>query len=104
MRIKEKNLRELIIFCTYNIKGLIKDVEIRQLLPINSNGVKVYEDYNKLIVEYQNKIIGEILMENHTYSNLRILSLITPIYGINFKGTGILELMKYRNNIITILI
>ena len=38
------------------------------------------------------------------YSNLQILNLITPIYGVECKKTGILELMKYRNNIIMTLI
>ena len=93
MKIKDENLRKLIIFCSYNIKGLIKDVEIRQLLPIKCNELEAYEDSNKLIIKHQNKIIGEILMENHTYSNLQILRLITPIYGVNSKGYGILDVI-----------
>ncbi len=104
MKIKEKNLRKLVILCTYNIKGLIKNVEIRQLLPIKNDILEIYEDSNMLIIKSQKRVIGEILADNNMYSNLRILTLITPFYGVNCEGFRISELMKYRNNIIAVLI
>ena len=104
MKIKDKKLRELIIHCTYNIKGLSKASEIRKLLPIKYEKLEIYEESNMLIFNYQENNIGKVLMDNNLYSNIEILKVITPIYGVRYKGIEILDLMKYRNNIIAVLI
>ena len=104
MKISDKKLKNLIVLCTYNIKGLTKDIEIEKCLPIKNDEIDIYEDINILVFKSKGKIIGELLKDNKMYSNLQILNLITPIYGVECKKTGILELMKYRNNIIMTLI
>lgn len=104
MKINDINLRNLVILCTYNIKGLTKDGEIRNFLPIKDDKIEIYEDNNTLVFKLYGKIIKKILKENNMYSNIQILNIITPIYGVQCKKNNILELMKYRNNIIMTLI
>ena len=104
MKVNDVNLRNLIILCTYNIKGLTKDVEIKKFLPIKNDKLEIYEDSNMLIFKSQGKIVGELLKDNNMYSNMHILNFITPIYGVECKNFKILDLMKYRNNIIMTLI
>lgn len=104
MKVNDANLRNLIILCTYNIKGLTKDVEIKKFLPIKNDKLEIYEDSNMLIFKSQGKIVGELLKDNNMYSNMHILNFITPIYGVECKNFKILDLMKYRNNIIMTLI
>lgn len=104
MKVNDVNLRNLIILCTYNIKGLTKDVEIKKFLPIKNDKLEIYEDSNMLIFKSQGKIVGELLKDNNMYSNMHILNFITPIYGVECKNFKILNLMKYRNNIIMTLI
>lgn len=104
MKVNDDNLRNLIILCTYNIKGLTTDVEIKKFLPIKNDKLEIYEDSNMLIFKSQGKIVGELLKDNNMYSNMHILNFITPIYGVECKNFKILDLMKYRNNIIMTLI
>ena len=104
MKINNINLRKLVILCTYNIKGLTKDEEIRRFLPIKDDEIEIYEDNNTLVFKLYGKVIKRLLKENNMYSNIQILNIITPIYGVECKKNNILELMKYRNNIIMILI
>lgn len=104
MKISEESLKKLIILCTYNIKGFTEKKEIEKLLPIKTIDLEIYEDSNMLIFKYKSKVIGEVLMENNMYLNLKILTIITPLFGVYCHGYGLLQLMKYRNNIITFLI
>lgn len=104
MKVNDVKLRNLIILCTYNIKGLTKDIEIKKFLPIKNDKLEIYEDSNILIFKSQGKIVGELLKDNNMYSNIHILNFITPIYGVKCKNFKILDLMKYRNNIIMTLI
>ena len=98
MKIKNEQLRNMIILCTYNIKGFTESNTISQILPIKDENWEIYEDSNILIFKYKNKKIAQILRDNNMYSNLKILSIITPIYNINCS------LIKYRIEIVTFLI
>ena len=104
MKIKNEQLRNMIILCTYNIKGFTESNTISQILPIKDENWEIYEDSNILIFKYKNKKIAQILRDNNMYSNLKILSIITPIYNINCKGKDIVSLIKYRIEIVTFLI
>ena len=43
------NLRNLIILCNNNIKGLTKREEIKKYLPIEFEKISIEEDNNKLV-------------------------------------------------------
>lgn len=102
--IESENLKELLILCTYNLKGISNKEKIQKYLPIKENGLSIFVEDNKIVIQDQEKKIGEVWLEANTYSNLDILKLITPKYNIECKSNNILELMKYRNNIIAILL
>lgn len=104
MKIKNEQLRNMIVLCTYNIKGLTESNIISTILPIRDENWEIYEDSNTLIFKYRNQNVGQIIRENNMYSNLKILSIITPIYNIKCKGKGIVSLMKYKAEIVTFLI
>ncbi len=101
---KDDNFRKLLITCTYNIKGLTPKNIIQDFLPIKIQDLLVYIKDDVIIFEKENKKIGEIWTDTNCYSNLEILRNITPIYGIKCKDDSILELMKYRNKIILMLL
>ncbi len=103
-KIKDENLRKLIIQCTYNIKGLTKRNEIEQLLPIRINNIAIKIKDDILIFERENEKIAEVWLDANCYSNLEILKNITPLFGIEYTGEEILELMKYRSKILVILL
>lgn len=104
MKIKNEQLRNMIVLCTYNIKGLTESNIISAILPIRDENWEIYEDSNTLIFKYRNQNVGQIIRENNMYSNLKILSIITPIYNIKCKEKGIVSLMKYKAEIVTFLI
>lgn len=103
-KVKNEKLRKLIIMCTYNIKGLTKKEEIEKLLPIKVNDVLIRIKDNTVVFERGNEEIGDVWLDTNCYSNLDILKNITPLFGIEYTGEEILELMKYRNKIILILL
>lgn len=103
-KIKNENLRKLIILCTYNLKGITPKEKIEQYLPIQENDLSIYVQDNKIVFERKGKEIGEVWIEANTYSNLEILKLITWEYGIKYKNHNILELIKYRSNIVATLL
>ncbi len=90
--------------CTYNLKGITRKEKIEKYLPIEENGLLIYIENNRIIVQNGENHRGEIWSEANTYSNLDILKFITPIYNVICKNNSILELMKYRNNIIAVLL
>lgn len=98
----EKKLKELIMLCVHNIKGLIPKETIKYYLPIEIEEIKIYETGTKIVFEKE-KEREDILAEGNYYSNIEILRNITPIYNIEYKGDDILNLMKYRNKIILML-
>lgn len=97
-------LRELILLCSENIKGLSRKFDIEKLLPINNDNFFIDIQDNKLIIKYNNELQGTIWLDTSCYSNLEILKLITQVYNINFKNEEILELVKYKNKITMILL
>ena len=52
MKIKNQKLRDILILCTYSIKGLTKSCVINQILPIKDENWEIYEDSNILIFKY----------------------------------------------------
>ena len=46
-KIKNENLRKLIILCTYNLKGITPKEKIEQYLPIQENDLSIYVQDNK---------------------------------------------------------
>ena len=95
-----ERLRELLIICTYNIKGLTKRKIIEKYLPLKIKNLDIYQKDNRIIFERDKEEISDIWLDCNNYSNLEILKNITPIYGIECKGDNILDLMKYRSKII----
>ena len=93
------NLRELIILCNQNMKGLTKREAIRQYLPIEFENIKIEEDNNKLVFKQDNVIIKNVWIDTNCYSNLEILKVIAQIYNIEFKSEEILDLIKFKNKI-----
>lgn len=102
-RVKNDNLRNLIILCTYNIKGITSAEKIAKYLPIEEEDLSIHINSNKIIVKNKDKI-DEVLSDESKYINIDLLKTITPYYGIRYEDNNILELMKYRNNIIYFLI
>ena len=98
------NLRNLIILCNNNIKGLTKREEIGQYLPIEFEGLKIEEDSNKLVFRQDNVVIKNVWIDTSCYSNLEILKVIARIYNIEFKSEEILELIKFKNKITLMLL
>lgn len=103
-KIENENLKKLIIICTYNIKGLTKREEIEETLPIKTKEISIYKKENRLVFEKSNGNTKEVWTDTNCYSNLEILKNITPIYGVEYSGDEIIELMKYRNKIILVLL
>ena len=97
-------LRELILLCLENIKGLSRKSDIEKLLPINDDNFFIDIQDNKLIIKYNNELQGNIWLDTDCYSNLEILKLIVQIYNINLKNEEILELIKYKNKITMMLL
>lgn len=100
---QEKQIKQLIILCSHNIKGLISKEIVEQYLPIQIQDLKIYEEENKIIFEKENTKLTDILADGNYYSNIEILKNITPIYNIEYKGDDIFNLIKYRNKIILML-
>ena len=98
------NLRELILLCLENIKGLSRRTDIERLLPINDDNFFIDIQDIKVIIEYNNTLLGHIWPDTNCYSNLEILKLITNVYEIDFKNEEILELVKYKNKITLMLL
>ena len=98
-----KKLRDLIILCTYNIKGMTEKEKIKLILPIRDEDISIYMEEEKIVIKKNEDIIGEVWNDEEYYSNLEILKKITPLYGITCKGNGIIDIMKYRNMIILLL-
>lgn len=96
---KEK-LRKLLIICTYNIKGHTKQEKLNECLPLKVKNMDIYEEDNRIVFKQEGKVIDEVWKDVDSYENLEILKNITPLFSIKCSGDGILELMKYRNNII----
>lgn len=103
-KIKDENLRNLLVTCTYNIKGLTPKKIIEEYLPIKVKNLDIYIQNDTIFIEKDNEKVAEIWTDTNCYSNLEILKNITPIFGIKCKDNSILELMKYRNKIILILL
>lgn len=98
------NLRELIVLCLENLKGLSRKSDIEKLLPINDDNFFIDTQDRKLIIKYNDELQGNIWLDSNCYSNLEILKLITQIYDISFKNEEILELVKYKNKITMMLL
>lgn len=97
-------LRKLILLCSENLKGLSRKSDIEKLLPINDNQFFIDTQDSRLIIKYNNELLGNILLDTNCYSNLEILKLITQVYNISFKNEEILELIKYKNKITMMLL
>lgn len=93
------NLFDLIKSCSSNIKGLTKAEEIEKLLPIETDSIKIQKVDKKIIISNQNEILGSVWIEVGCYSNLKLLTLITKIYGLEPSSEKIFELMKYKYKI-----
>jgi hypothetical protein len=104
MEMINENLKKLIVNCTYNIKGLTKKEIIEELLPIKIEDMSIYVQDDRIIFEKNNSIIDDVWLDSNCYSNLEILKNITPMFGIEYTGDNLIELMKYRNKIILILL
>lgn len=100
---QENKIKQLIILCSHNIKGLISKEIVEQYLPIQIQNLKIYKEGNKIIFEKENTKLADILADGNYYSNIEILKNITPIYNIEYKGDDIFNLIKYRNKIILML-
>lgn len=98
------NLRELILLCSENLKGLSRKSDIEKLLPIKDDNFFIDTQDSKLIIKYNNELLGNIWLDTNCYSNLEILKLITQVYNISFKNEEILELVKYKNKITMMLL
>jgi hypothetical protein len=103
-KLQDENLKKLIINCTYNIKGLTKKEIIEDLLPIKIKDMLIYVQDDRIIFEKNNSIIDDVWLDTNCYSNLEILKNITPMFGIKYTGDNLIELMKYKNKIILILL
>lgn len=100
---QEDKIKQIIILCSHNIKGLISKEIVEQYLPIQIQDLKIYEEGNKIIFEKEKMKFTYILADGNYYSNIEILKNLTPIYNIEYKGDDILNLIKYRNKIILML-
>ena len=98
------NLRELIILCNDNIKGLSRREDIKKYLPIDVEDFSIEEENNKLVFKQDNEVIKNVWIDTNCYSNLEILKVIAKIYNIEFKSEEILELIKFKNKITLMLL
>jgi len=94
-----EEIRNLIIICSKNIKGLTKKEDINKLLPIKTDILNIEQGERKIIISNNEKILGNVWEEVGCYSNLEILKIINKEYGIEPKKERILELMKYKYKI-----
>lgn len=99
-----QKIRELIILCLDNIKGNINKEIIDLYLPIKIKDINIYQEENRIIFSRNNEEIADVWLDCNGYSNIEILKNITPLYGIECKSEELLELMKYRNKIILMLL
>lgn len=99
-----KRTKDLIILCTANLKGRTKREIVDGYLPLTIGETTIYGKDNRIIVEKSKQEIADIWSDGGYYSNLEVMEKITPIWGIKNKGVDILELMKYRNQIIGMLL
>ena len=97
-------LRKLILLCSENLKGLSRKSDIEKLLPINDDKFFIDTQDSKLIIKYNNELLGNIWLDTNCYSNLEILKVIAQIYNIEFKSEEILELIKFKNKITLMLL
>lgn len=100
----QKDLKELIIICTKNIKGLTKKENIEKLLPIQTDNLLIQKEERKISIYKNKERLGSVWVECGCYSNLDILKIITKEYEIEVKNNSILELMKYKYKIDNMLI
>ena len=91
MKNNNKKLRELLIICCSNIKGLTQKKIIEKYLPMEIEDLYVYQKDNRIIFEKQKVEIADIWEDNGYYSNLEILKNITPTYGVECKNDNIIE-------------
>lgn len=89
-------LKELILICEKNIKGLTKKEDIQELLPIRVDGFNIEVIDRKICISRYNKILGNIWEESGCYPNLALLKIITKEYNIEPDGEKIIQLMKYK--------
>lgn len=92
----QKSLKELIIICAKNIKGLTKKEDIEKVLPIETENLIIRKEDKKISIYKNEEILGNVWEQFGCYSNLDILKIITKEYGIEVKSNDILELMKYK--------
>ena len=100
----EDKIKELILICTKNIKGLTKVEDINKLLPIEADGFLIIKEERKIVFYKDGKLLGSVWQEVGCYSNLDILKIITKEYGIEVKNNNILELIKYKYKIDNLLL
>ena len=94
-KIQNNKLRDLLVLCTYNLKGLTPKAKIEKCLPIDNEKLSIYEEYNMIVICDKNaKKVEKILAEGNTYSNIELLKPITKCYNINYIGDRIFDLMK----------
>ena len=98
------DLRDLIILCNDNIKGLSKREDIKRYLPIELEGLRIEEEGNKLVFKQNDEIIKNVWLDTNCYSNLEILKIIAQKYNIKFESEEILDLIKFKNKIILMLL
>ena len=80
------NLRELIILCNDNIKGLSRREDIKKYLPIDVEDFSIEEENNKLVFKQDNEVIKNVWIDTNCYSNLEILKVIAKIYKIEYNS------------------
>lgn len=97
-------IRELIILCMDNIKGNTNKEIIELYLPMKIKDVDIYQEENRIVFSRNSEEFADVWLDCNGYSNIEILKNITPLYGIECKNEELLELMKYRNKIILMLL
>ena len=81
------NLRELIILCNDNIKGLSRREDIKKYLPIDVEDFSIEEENNKLMEKLNDNRLYNVKENNITKENLlRLNSKITKILLANKFG------------------
>lgn len=106
MKDEEINLkiRELILLCVDNIKGNTNKEIIELYLPMTIKGVDICQEENRIVFYRNSEEFADVWLDCNSYSNIEILKNITSLYGIEYKSDELLELMKYRNKIILMLL
>lgn len=98
-KIKGK-IRRLILKCNKDIEGYIDKEELIELLPIQEENLKIFEENNAIHIMINGQLRKRIYSLYGCYSNLDILKSIIPdLYGINLKSEQLLELMKFKYKI-----